>query len=86
MTETELISELSSIVSRVVFQPVTLTPTTTANDIEGWDSLSHTIIMMQLERALGIRIPVEETFALRNVGELVHCIAPLTERDPDAGK
>jgi acyl carrier protein len=76
MTDDVILTRLAEIVSAALFHPVTLTPATTATDVEGWDSLSHTIIMMQVERAFGIRIPVEETFALRDCGALVAFLRP----------
>ena len=71
MTDAELLSRIAAVVSHALVHDVTLTPEMTANDVEGWDSLSHTIIMMQLERDLGITIPVQETFALRDVAALL---------------
>jgi acyl carrier protein len=46
---------------------------TIASDIPGWDSLSHTILMMTIEQVFGIELPSSTTY--KNVGDLVAVIA-----------
>jgi acyl carrier protein len=46
---------------------------TMAVDIPGWDSLSHTILMLTVEDAFGIALPEDVSYA--NVGELGDAIA-----------
>jgi acyl carrier protein len=48
--------------------------TTTADDIEEWDSLSHVRLMVAIERRLKIRFKSSEIEKLKNVGELVDLI------------
>ncbi|BBK34722.1 acyl carrier protein [Stella humosa] len=48
---------------------------TTADDVDGWDSLAHTILMLRLERALGIRIDERVATMARNVGQLIDMLA-----------
>jgi acyl carrier protein len=74
---------MSDVLIRVnqVFQDVfnddeiSVTPATTAQDIEGWDSLMHVSLMVNIEKAFGIRFSSSEVASLKNVGELVHLIA-----------
>lgn len=47
-----------------------ITPEMVAMDVDGWDSLSHTILMVELERALGIEVELDEVAACENLGEL----------------
>lgn len=47
---------------------------TTAADIEGWDSLMHVRLMVNVEKAFGIRFTSTEVAAMKNVGELVDMI------------
>jgi acyl carrier protein len=44
---------------------------TTAADVDGWDSLAHTVLMVRLEKRLGR--PISERIAARadSVGELI---------------
>ena len=48
-----------------------LGPETTAADVQGWDSLGHTVLMIRLGRALGQAVPESVAARARNVGELV---------------
>ena len=53
---------------------ITLTPTTTAADIPGWDSLRHINITVAAESAFGIHFKSSELEELRDVGSLVAII------------
>lgn len=47
---------------------------TTAADVEGWDSLMHVTLIVNAERAFGVRFSSSEVAALETVGELVDLI------------
>ena len=47
---------------------------TTANDIEGWDSLSHVNLILGVEMRFGIRFRQKEILKLKNVGDLMDLI------------
>lgn len=53
---------------------IELTPKTTADDIEGWDSLSHVNLIMAVEIKFGIDFTMKETLSFANVGDLAACI------------
>jgi acyl carrier protein len=73
----DLIAELTP-VFREVFDDdsIVITRQTTANDIDGWDSLSHMNMVMAVEMKFKIRFALGELPTLRNVGDL----ADLTEK------
>jgi acyl carrier protein len=48
-----------------------VTRATTAKDIEGWDSLMHVTLVVNVEKAFGIRFRSSEIAGLKSVGELV---------------
>lgn len=48
-----------------------ITEATTAEDVEGWDSVQHVRILMALERKFKFRFSNEEIEKLKNVGDLV---------------
>jgi len=56
---------------------VPITRDTRAMDVRGWDSLSHTMILMQLEDGLGVRLPMDRVLRLNTVGDLVDLIGEL---------
>jgi acyl carrier protein len=61
----------------VLCGPVPITRETRAMDVRGWDSLSHTMILMQLEDGFGLHLPLERVLRLATVGDLVDLIAEL---------
>jgi acyl carrier protein len=53
---------------------LSITETTTAHDIEQWNSLSHIRLMVAIERALKIRFSNAEIENLKDVGDLIRHI------------
>ena len=51
---------------------------TTANDIDGWDSLTHIRLVISIEKAFDLRFTAAEISALENVGEMVELIVRLS--------
>jgi acyl carrier protein len=47
-----------------------LTDTTTAADIEEWDSLQHVTLLFRIEDEFGVEFVGDEAASLANVGEL----------------
>jgi acyl carrier protein len=48
---------------------------TTANEVNGWDSLTHINLIVAIEREFRIRFTTAEISALNNVGGLADLIA-----------
>ncbi len=53
---------------------IVLTPETTANEVDGWDSLSHTILISAVELKFQVKFSTREVLRLKNVGDLVQLI------------
>jgi acyl carrier protein len=47
---------------------------TTADDVDGWDSLSHIRLVLSVEKAFNVKFSAAEVGKLKNVGELVGLI------------
>jgi acyl carrier protein len=65
---------------REVFEndSINITPQTTANDVEGWDSLSHVTLILAIETEFKIRFTQKELMTFRNVGDLMAFIRAKT--------
>jgi acyl carrier protein len=50
---------------------LTITPETTADDVEDWDSLQHVTLVVNVEAAFGVKFSSLEVAGLKNVGQLV---------------
>ena len=55
-----------------------ITPRTTADDIEDWDSLEHITLISAVERAFKMKFKMSEVSSMKNVGEMVSIIADRT--------
>lgn len=75
MTESEIYAALTQIF-RDVFDDdaLVLTAETTAEDIDGWDSQTHVLLIVAAEERFTVRFRTAELESLRNVGQFVHLI------------
>jgi len=72
MTTMEILND----VFRLVFDDDTIqiSPEMTANDVDGWDSLSHVNLITAVESRFKIRFTQKELLTLRNIGDLYNTI------------
>ena len=52
-----------------------VTPKTTADDIEDWDSLEHITLISAVEREFRMKFKMGEISSMKNVGEMASIIA-----------
>lgn len=55
-----------------------ITPATTAQDIEDWDSLEQINLLTAMEKKFGIKFKLEDVRNLNNVGDILDLIARLS--------
>ena len=78
MEPSDLYARLEQIISDTFcLDAASIGPETTALDIDGWDSLSHLILMMNIEKSFGIKFPLEAVYSMRNVGDIVQLISEI---------
>jgi len=53
---------------------IVISETTTAKDIEKWDSLTHLILISTTESEFGIKFKLKELIAMKNVGDFMKSI------------
>jgi acyl carrier protein len=76
MSTDEILESLRKIMIDVFdLDDLDISPATTADDVEDWDSLSHIRLMVAIERQFKIKFQNSEIESLTNVGDLVQVIA-----------
>ena len=78
MTREEVFKKLNE-VFRDVFddESITVVDTTTAANIEKWDSLMHITLISEVEDVFDIHFEMKDVTKMRNVGEMVTKIMEL---------
>jgi len=71
----ELLERLNEIFCEVFDDDeIKIAPEMTANDVDGWDSLSHVNLIVAIETKFNIRFSQKELLTFKNVGDLLNCI------------
>ncbi len=75
MSREEVFVKLNE-VFRDVFddESITVTDTTTANDIDDWDSLEHINLLAAIEQEFGMKFNMGQVVSMKNVGEMADII------------
>jgi acyl carrier protein len=74
MDQTEVYKRLQGVFDRTFMEPVLVSPTLTAEEVEEWDSLTHVSLVLAVEEEFGIRFRVGEVEATKNVGDFAALI------------
>lgn len=75
MTRAEIMEKLTA-VFRDVFDDdsIVLADSTTANDIEDWDSLMHITLISSIENEFDLKFDMKTIVSMKNVGDVVDII------------
>ena len=75
MTREEAFERLTNVFQEVFDDDtIEICDTTTADDIEDWDSFEHINLVVAVEEEFGFKILMGKTVTMKNVGEMVDII------------
>ena len=75
MEKSEIIIKLTEIFRNVFKnQSIELYDSLSANDINNWDSLTHMVLITEVERTFAIKFKLKDINKMRNVGDLIGLI------------
>ena len=75
--------QVLEIIFRDVFddEDIQINVDTTANDIDGWDSLAQIRLILQIEKRLSLHFDASEIEKLENVGQMAELISQKQAND-----
>ncbi|GHT04069.1 acyl carrier protein [Bacteroidia bacterium] len=75
MNKQEVMDKIQSIFRTVLkHDDLILTENLSANDVQGWDSLSHMLLISEIESALNIKFKLKDLNKMKQVGDLVDIV------------
>ena len=75
MNRAEIITELQPIIADIVDLPdLQVSASTTATEVEGWDSLAHINLVVAIEKRYKVKFALGELQELKNVGDMADLI------------
>ena len=75
MSREEVVEKLNEVFQDVFDDDtITVTDTTTADDIEEWDSLEHINLLAAVEQEFGMKFNMGQVVSMKNVGEMADII------------
>ena len=81
MTHSEILKTVTDILREVLELPnLTVTETTSATEVDEWDSMTHIQIIAAIEGKYKVRFALGELQALKNVGDMIELIQKKTAK------
>ena len=75
MEQTEILAQVNALFKRVFEnENISVNMNTTAEDVEEWDSLNHTVMIAEVEKHFNVRFKLREMLGFKNVGDMVSTI------------
>lgn len=75
MDRSEILKKVNAVfVQTLDNENIVLTDAMTANDVADWDSLTHIHLVVEVEKAFGIRFSSREIQTWKNIGEMLDSI------------
>jgi acyl carrier protein len=75
MDEKSIMPELEQVFRKVFNnESLIISREMSANDVDGWNSLNHMILVSEVEKAFSIRLKLKDLNKMHNVGDMIDII------------
>ena len=75
MDEKSIMPELEQVFRKVFNdESLVISRDMSANDVDGWNSLNHMILVSEVEKAFSIRLKLKDLNKMHNVGDMIDII------------
>jgi acyl carrier protein len=74
MERNEILKRVNDVFIDVLEEEIIIKEEYSSNDIDGWDSLTHIILIVESEKKFNIKFLSSEIISWENIGEMIDCI------------
>ncbi|MFD1613961.1 acyl carrier protein [Gelatiniphilus marinus] len=75
MTKEIILEKISAAFTKILeHSNFKLEDNTTANDVDGWESITHMLIITEIEQMFGIKFKLMDLMNMDNIGDLIASI------------
>jgi acyl carrier protein len=75
MDRKDILAQINEIfVDTLDNEDVVIEESTTANDVEEWDSLTHIMLVVAVEKKFKVKFTSKEIQSWKDIGEMLDCI------------
>lgn len=76
MEKQDVVNKLTEIFRKIFSNGnLVLNDSLTAKDVEQWDSLSHMLLISEIESEFGIKFKLKELNQMQNVGDMIRLVS-----------
>ena len=74
MNRNEIFEKVQEVFIDVLEEDVNIKEEYSAVDVEGWDSLTHIMLIVETEKKFNIKFLSSEIISWENIGKMIDCI------------
>ena len=74
MKRNEILEKVNEVFIDVLEEEVLIKEEYSSDDVDGWDSLTHIMLIVEIEKNLQVKFLSSEIVSWKNVGEMIDCI------------
>ena len=74
MERSEILERVNEVFNDVLEEDVSIKEEYSSDDVDGWDSLTHIMLIVEIEKNLQVKFLSSEIVSWKNVGEMIDCI------------
>ena len=74
MERSEILKKVNDVFIEVLEEDVSIKEEYSSYDVDGWDSLTHIILIVETEKKFNIKFLSSEIMSWENIGKMIDCI------------
>ena len=74
MERSDILKKVNDVFIDVLEEDVLIKEEYSADDVDGWDSLTHIMLIVETEKKFNIKFLSSEIMSWENVGKMIDCI------------